>query len=326
MEGRQGGADAAAPEPPLGVVKWFHKRKGYGFIQPDVEDCAALVRAIAAQPAAAAAAAAAPSAAAPAPKPPSPPADVFMHKSALLPGAKTTDGSRVEFELGADRRGRQVAVAVRPSDAPLALRHREWLAADFDQLKSLHEEWFPVRYPDQYWRQACVNHRSLEGWPLLTLAATPAANAARLVGAMSAVIMDVGACEQLDPARVRGADGEPAQTAVYLKTLGVREEARRHGTALRLVRACELYGRLVGGAECGALWLHVIAYNTGAIRLYEKAGFVAEQHLVNFYTINGQQFDAYLYVKPLWPESRPDAAAPDRGTSTDNHSRAQDWI
>ena len=46
-------------------------------------------------------------------------------------------------------------------------------------------------------RQACVNHRSLEGWPLLTLAATPAANAARLVGAMSAVIMDVGACEQL---------------------------------------------------------------------------------------------------------------------------------
>ena len=38
-------AAALAPEPLLGVVKWFHKRKGYGFIQPDVEDCAALVRA-----------------------------------------------------------------------------------------------------------------------------------------------------------------------------------------------------------------------------------------------------------------------------------------
>jgi hypothetical protein len=32
---------------------------------------------------------------------------------------------------------------------------------------------------------------------------------------------------------------------VYLKTLGVRDEARRHGRALELVNACELYGREV---------------------------------------------------------------------------------
>ena len=65
--------------------------------------------------------------------------------------------------------------------------------------------------------------------------------------------------------------------------------------------ACELYGREVGGPECGALWLHVIAYNTGAIRLYEGAGFVMAEHLPAFYHINGERHDAYLYVKYLWP-------------------------
>ena len=57
--------------------------------------------------------------------------------------------------------------------------------------------------------------------------------------------MDIDACTGLDPVTVTGADGEPAQTAVYLKTLGVREEARRHGCALELVNACELYAKEV---------------------------------------------------------------------------------
>jgi GNAT superfamily N-acetyltransferase len=62
---------------------------------------------------------------------------------------------------------------------------------------------------------------------------------------MSAVIMDIHACTDLDPATITGANGEPAETALYLKTLGVREEARRHGCALELVNACELYAKQV---------------------------------------------------------------------------------
>ena len=57
--------------------------------------------------------------------------------------------------------------------------------------------------------------------------------------------MDIATCTGLDPATVTGANGEPAETALYLKTLGVREEARRHGRALELVNACELYAKKV---------------------------------------------------------------------------------
>ena len=49
------------------------------------------------------------------------------------------------------------------------LKADRWLAADEQQMKALHETWFPVRYPDIYWHQACCNQLSLEGWPLFTL-------------------------------------------------------------------------------------------------------------------------------------------------------------
>eukprot|EP01051_Picozoa_sp_SAG22_P006188 SAG22_NODE_396_length_11127_cov_33.460011_9_plen_137_part_00 len=62
------------------------------------------------------------------------------------------------------------------------LRTDHWTAADELQMKQLHEEWFPVRYPDIYWQQACRNQLSLEGWNLFTqlrvrelLSARPAA-------------------------------------------------------------------------------------------------------------------------------------------------------
>ena len=76
---------------------------------------------------------------------------------------------------------------------------------------------------------------------------------------------------------------------------------RRRGHAMQLVRACELYAKQVGGSagDCGAVWLHVIAYNKKAIALYKRAGFVCYRSLPNFYTINGASFDAFLMLLPL---------------------------
>lgn len=55
------------------------------------------------------------------------------------------------------------------------------------------------------------------------------------------------------------------------------------------------------------LFLHVITYNQGALRLYHRAGFSCAGHLRNFYYINTgrqpdpncTQYDALLYVLPL---------------------------
>jgi hypothetical protein len=49
-----------------------------------------------------------------------------------------------------------------------------------------------------------------------------------------------------------------------------------------VVGACELYARLAGGpeGECGAVWLHVIGYNTAAISLYERVGFQVQPSFI----------------------------------------------
>lgn len=225
----QSGAPAAAPGAAAsatqhGVIKFFNAKKGFGFVTPDLDDVPFVVGRMG-QPWTSGAAAAA------APRPPAAP-DVFMHKSSLQPGTPRKDGQRVAYEYGLNQQGKQVAVSVRPSDCPPALHHREWIAADFSQLKSLHGEWFPVRYPDTYWKQACEKHLSLEGWSLFTLTSHTPGDSGRIVGCISAVIMDVDTCVGLNPGTITGADGEPALTCVYLKTLGVRDEARR-GTNLR---------------------------------------------------------------------------------------------
>ncbi len=266
------GARIPAASRQLGTIKWFNAKKGFGFISPDLDDIPFTIDLVARGNQASSSGGGADNAAA---RRPAAPADVFMHKSTLQPGTSTKDAARVEFELGLDKRGRKVAIrcaacslclnqacwpgaygafnarccalhySVWSSAMVGPLHHRQWVAADFQQLKSLHEDWFPVRYPDAYWRQACERHLSLEGWPLLTLTSYTPGDAARIVGCISAVIMDIDACTGLDPATITGATGEPAETALYLKTLGVREEARRHGRALELVTACELYAREV---------------------------------------------------------------------------------
>ena len=73
-----------------GEVKWFNRRKGFGFISPDAG-----------------------------------PRDVFVHISALQrSGLQTlTDGQRVEFELTQLHDGRMAALGVRLIDDSVPDRH-----------------------------------------------------------------------------------------------------------------------------------------------------------------------------------------------------------
>lgn len=63
-----------------GTVKWFNAEKGYGFIQRD--DGAG---------------------------------DLFCHSAELFACDALTTGERVQFKIGADRRGRKQAVDVSPA-------------------------------------------------------------------------------------------------------------------------------------------------------------------------------------------------------------------
>lgn len=83
----------------------------------------------------------------------------------------------------------------------------------------------------------------------------------------------------------------------YIMTLGTAIEHRNLGIGAALVQ------RAVHHAEqdekCGAVYLHVITYNQAAISFYEKLDFVLVKEIEDYYYIDGQHFNCYVYAKYL---------------------------
>merc|ERR1719356_1899637 len=78
-------------------------------------------------------------------------------------------------------------------------------------------------------------------------------------------------------------------------TLGCAHEFRRCGLGSLLVnRVVEL---CQGTPQCGALYLHVIPFNEGAMRLYERLGFMKVKEIRDYYSINSVNYDCYLYAR-----------------------------
>ncbi len=84
-----------------------------------------------------------------------------------------------------------------------------------------------------------------------------------------------------------------AEVASYLQTIEVLPGHRGRGIATDLLRHAESSAR---AGDASALWLHVDATNTAAIRLYEKEGFVLQGRKDHYY---GAGTEALIYRKSL---------------------------
>lgn len=122
---------------------------------------------------------------------------------------------------------------------------------------------------------------------------------------------------------------ESDQTLIYILTLGVMEAYRNLGigrqfshfnmgwvlshticslicawsTAASLIREVIKYASTI--PTCRALYLHVISYNNPAIYLYKKMSFKCVRRLQDFYLINGQHYDSYLFLYYVNEERSP---------------------
>lgn len=172
----------------------------------------------------------------------------------------------------------------------VSFRFRPIQPEDKDVVQKLHEEWFPVRYQTDFYEE--LAQQKMGGEPLYTsLAILPDQQvAACIVGAyvqtqrLSEPMRKMLVC---DPSRYT--------TMFYIMTLGTITECRHCGLATRLVTAC--METVEQDPSCGVLYLHVITFNTAAIRFYEKLGFERIQEIPNYYNINGEQYNCFLYAK-----------------------------
>jgi len=197
---------------------------------------------------------------------------------------------------------------------------------DRTQIQALHEEWFPVEYQDEFYDDLCWHQKMCHsGHDLYTMVATipkkmnnnlhgdnknddddhdddhdndnndPSDEQiiACLVGCvLSAHKLNASSRELLVPSYPHR-----HSKLFYIMTLGTVTEYRHLGLASQLVQ--QVADRVIGrDVELGTLYLHVITLNEAAIRFYEnKLGFWRVQEIQDYYTIDGEHYNCYLYAK-----------------------------
>jgi ribosomal protein S18 acetylase RimI-like enzyme len=168
---------------------------------------------------------------------------------------------------------------------------------DLPVVKELHEEFFPVRYQDEFYDSA-VQGVGMRGMALYSRIIITDDASEKIVGFVLAQFLDSEFCDERS--LFYGSANAAPNQLFYILTLGVRREYRNRGIATALIEGCSEYAS--ANLECGLVrillismffiyatlftrlticiytkvYLHVITYNDSAIRLYKSCDF---QHL-----------------------------------------------
>lgn len=183
---------------------------------------------------------------------------------------------------------------------------RPFQANDREQVQGLHEDWFPVRYKQEFYDDLVHQRMFSSGENLFTYAAVyhddddkndhdaaqhiPDKHAEHAQSCSSPCISSrdksenedsIVACvvgsfvhvSRLDNTTTSLLISNPSRYTrlFYIMTLGTETEFRHARLATTLVKKCIQI--VENDSQCGALYLHVITFNTAAIQLYERLGF-----------------------------------------------------
>mmetsp|Transcript_3454 Transcript_3454/g.10429 ORF Transcript_3454/g.10429 Transcript_3454/m.10429 type:complete len:236 (-) Transcript_3454:11-718(-) len=177
-----------------------------------------------------------------------------------------------------------------------ALSFRTMQVDDLEAVRSLHEEWFPVRYSTGFYDAAVRGKMVGTGEELFSLVAE-ADGTREMVGLVTCQLTNAETCGDVlfDPADAFVS--EQCTRVVYVLTLGSGSRYRRRGLASELLKRC--MERAAAEPGCGCVYLHVITYNAAAIRFYEANGFIRLREIQNYYRIDGVDYACYVYVRYL---------------------------
>ncbi|KAF8412794.1 hypothetical protein HHK36_000764 [Tetracentron sinense] len=162
--------------------------------------------------------------------------------------------------------------------------------SDLEVLEQIHCDVLPISYNSEFFHDV-VNGCDIVSWVAVDCS-RPDSRGDELIGFVTARIFlanesEIGDLLRYDTSRTD-------QTVVYILTLGVVDSYRNLGIATSLIRKVIKYASSI--PTCQAVYLHVVAENHPAISLYKKMLFKCVQRLPNFYCINDQIYDAFVFV------------------------------
>jgi ribosomal protein S18 acetylase RimI-like enzyme len=183
-----------------------------------------------------------------------------------------------------------------PDEIIISFRQLE--TRDRSQIQKLHEQWFPVTYKDEFYDDLVLNRMVNSGEELYTCAAVVKSEETLAQEAIVACI--VGSFIEVtnlstETVQLLIADKTKHSQMFYIMTLGTIKEFRHHRIATSLVQ--QVTDMVEQEETCGAVYLHVITFNVPAIRFYEKLGFCRVTEIKDYYRIEDQHYNCFLYAR-----------------------------
>ncbi|KAL8461877.1 hypothetical protein ACS0TY_033097 [Phlomoides rotata] len=170
------------------------------------------------------------------------------------------------------------------------IAYRPVQPSDLVILERIHGKLFPIRYETEFFHNV-VNGNGIVSWGAVDRS-RPEEQSDELIGFVTARVVSAKESEIEDLLSFDSSKAD--QTLIYILTLGVVDSYRNLGIASSLIHEVMKYASNI--STCRAVYLHVISYNNPAMHLYKKMSFQCVRRLYNFYFINGQHFDSYLFV------------------------------
>nr|SVE75965.1 EOG090X0BM0 [Daphnia hispanica] len=158
--------------------------------------------------------------------------------------------------------------------------------SDLDQVKDLCKEWFPIQYPEAWYRDITSDPR------FYSLAAV---YQSKLVGLLIAEVKRSDSINKEDKGILDGRMYSNC-TVGYILSLGVCSSFRRQGVASLLLDSFLNHVTQSENQICKAIYLHVLTMNSAAIRFYEKHYFRLHSFLPYYYSVDGKCKDGFTYV------------------------------
>ncbi|GAB6025837.1 N-alpha-acetyltransferase 60 [Chamberlinius hualienensis] len=173
-----------------------------------------------------------------------------------------------------------------PLCSSTAIQLRFLCPEDVDEVKKLCSEWFPVEYPDQWYRDITSSPRFYSLASIFNH---------HIIGLIVVEIKPKSKCDTEDQGILSSVF--PCNTQVaYILSLGIVEDYRRNGIASLLLENLIAHLTSVEGRPCKALYLHVLASNTAAINFYKHRNFHQHSYLPYYYSVRGKPRDGFSYV------------------------------
>ena len=195
------------------------------------------------------------------------------------------------------RRACDFRIAVPKTQEDENVTFRPLQESDREEIQRLHEDWFPVDYKEDFYDGVVQNKMASTGQPLYTQVAViscPETQQERIIGSLLGAFVQVAKCKTKS-VELMVPNPQRHTRMFYIMTLGTVKEFRGRGLATTLLEKC--FDVIEADSDCGVSYLHVITYNTAAIQFYEKLEFSRVEEIENYYLIDGQKYNCYLYAK-----------------------------